>query len=140
MVVVRDGFHFWAFVFGVLWLLWHRLWLPLLGFIALLGLLQLAGQLGVNASLLMAVQIVLLILLGLEAGTLRRFVLSRRKWQQLDLVVAPDEDSAMQRFLERSAGKAEIPPLPLPVMAPYVDPAPGSNEIVGLFPQPGGLR
>ena len=33
-VFVRDGFHFWAFVFGPLWLAWHRLWLALIGYIA----------------------------------------------------------------------------------------------------------
>ena len=32
---VRDGFHFWAMVASVLWLLWHRLWLALIGWIAL---------------------------------------------------------------------------------------------------------
>ena len=30
---VRDGFHFWAFAFGPLWLVWHRLWLALIGWI-----------------------------------------------------------------------------------------------------------
>src|SRR5258708_3025909 len=30
---VRDGFHFWAAVFGPLWLIWHRLWLALIGWI-----------------------------------------------------------------------------------------------------------
>src|SRR5258705_4790920 len=30
---VRDGFHFWAAVFGPLWLVWHRLWLALTGWI-----------------------------------------------------------------------------------------------------------
>src|SRR5258708_35997718 len=28
---VRDGFHFWAAVAGVVWLAWHRLWLALIG-------------------------------------------------------------------------------------------------------------
>src|SRR4051794_11415266 len=32
-VFVRDGFHVWAFVFGPLWLLFHRLWLALLGYL-----------------------------------------------------------------------------------------------------------
>src|SRR5258707_4172945 len=31
---VRDGFHFWAAVFGPVWLVWHRLWLALIGWIA----------------------------------------------------------------------------------------------------------
>src|SRR3954471_16043306 len=33
-VFVRDGFHFWAFLFGPLWLAWHRLWLALIGYVA----------------------------------------------------------------------------------------------------------
>ena len=34
---VRDGFHFWAAVAGVVWLAWHRLWLSLLGWIVLMA-------------------------------------------------------------------------------------------------------
>ncbi|WP_414645697.1 MULTISPECIES: DUF2628 domain-containing protein [Bradyrhizobium] len=26
-VFVRDGFHFWAAIAGVIWLAWNRLWL-----------------------------------------------------------------------------------------------------------------
>ena len=33
---VRDGFHFWAAVAGVIWLAWHRLWLALIGWIVLI--------------------------------------------------------------------------------------------------------
>ncbi len=33
-VFVRDGFHFWAFALAPLWLLVHRLWLVLLGYVA----------------------------------------------------------------------------------------------------------
>src|SRR4029079_10889307 len=33
---VRDGFHVWAALFGVVWLAWHRLWLALIGWIALM--------------------------------------------------------------------------------------------------------
>ena len=32
---VRDGFHFWAFLLAPLWLLVHRLWLALLGYLGL---------------------------------------------------------------------------------------------------------
>src|SRR5262249_13798241 len=32
---VRDGFSFWAFLLGALWMLWHRLWLVLLGYCVL---------------------------------------------------------------------------------------------------------
>src|SRR3569833_2984782 len=36
-VFVRDGFHFWAMIFGPLWLLWNRLWLALIGWMIFLA-------------------------------------------------------------------------------------------------------
>ena len=39
-VFVRDGFHFWAAVASVIWLLWHRLWLVLIGWIVLMIAIQ----------------------------------------------------------------------------------------------------
>ena len=39
-VFVRDGFHFWAFALAPLWLLLHRLWLALIGYIFLTGALN----------------------------------------------------------------------------------------------------
>jgi hypothetical protein len=32
---VRDGFSFWAFLFGPLWMLRHRMWLVLVGYVGL---------------------------------------------------------------------------------------------------------
>ena len=45
-VFVRDGFHFWAAVASVIWLLWHRLWLALIGWIVLM----IAIQFGMSAA------------------------------------------------------------------------------------------
>jgi len=39
---VRDGFHLWAAVLGVIWLAWHRLWLALLGWIVLMAVVDVA--------------------------------------------------------------------------------------------------
>ena len=36
-VFVRDGFYFWAFLLGPLWMLWRRLWLVLLLYVVLHG-------------------------------------------------------------------------------------------------------
>ena len=38
---VRDGFHFWAMVFGPLWLLCARLWLALIGWIVAIAAIEL---------------------------------------------------------------------------------------------------
>ena len=34
---VRDGFHVWAALLGLVWLAWHRLWLALIGWIVVIG-------------------------------------------------------------------------------------------------------
>ena len=39
---VRDGFYFWAFVLGPVWMLYHRLWLVLLQVSAALPAFRLA--------------------------------------------------------------------------------------------------
>jgi len=41
---VRDGFHVWAAIFGVIWLAWHRLWLALLGWIVLMTIIDVATR------------------------------------------------------------------------------------------------
>ena len=44
-VFVRDGFHFWAFVFGPFWLIWTRQWLATIGWI----IVTVGLHLGLNA-------------------------------------------------------------------------------------------
>src|SRR5579872_860046 len=52
-VFVRDGFHFWAMLFGPLWLIAHRLWLALIGWlIAVIALELLLRRLGVGSAAL----------------------------------------------------------------------------------------
>ncbi|MCO5132636.1 MAG: DUF2628 domain-containing protein [Xanthobacteraceae bacterium] len=142
VVLVRDGFHVWAFVFGGFWLLYHRLWWALLGYVVLVaGIGALLGGLRVSGSIDFCVMLLLALLIGLEASSLRRWRLSRGKWRQLDIVAGADEQEAERRFFERwFAGQSAAedpmavergaPPPPRPVSRP--------PDIVGLFPQPGG--
>ena len=88
-VFVRDGFYFWAFLFGPLWMLWRRLWLVLVMFLILTAAVQAAlWALGVSGPVKFAVGFLIAILIGCEAGTLRRWSL-RRRWTNVGLVVAP---------------------------------------------------
>src|SRR3954469_249001 len=70
---VRDGFHFWAAVAGVIWLAWHRLWLALIGWILLIVVVDFGlAAVGVGRGTIFVVDVLLALLLGLEAGNLRR--------------------------------------------------------------------
>lgn len=148
LVFVRDGFYVWAFVAAILWMIWHRLWLALVGYIALLVVAEIAmSAAGVGSSARLVVMAVTALLVGLEAGSLRRWKLSRRKWRQLDIVVADSEEAAERRFFERWNAKttqsnersttASPPPLPRSSLS---QPQGISQNVLGLFPEPGAPR
>ena len=152
---VRDGFHFWAAVFGVLWLAWHRLWLSLLGWIVLMAAIDFGLlRLGVGGGTILLADILLALLLGFEAATLRRWTLSRGKWRQLDIVVADNREAAERRFFERWTAKQRAlsndqlaidrgapPPTREIPGQPFSKPPPlPHGDIIGLFPDPGAPR
>ncbi|MGZ5845548.1 MAG: DUF2628 domain-containing protein [Xanthobacteraceae bacterium] len=152
---VRDGFHFWAAVLGVVWLAWHRLWLALTGWIVLMAALDFGMvKLGVSGGAVLLVDILLALLLGFEAATLERWTLSRRNWRQLDIVVADDEEAAERRFFDRWTARqrglsndqlaidrgAPPPTRDIPGQ-PFSKPPPvPHSDIIGLFPDPGVQR
>ena len=75
-VFLRDGFSFWAFLFGPLWMLRHRLWLVLVLYVVILGVLVLVLAIaGASGFIIGLVGFLVALLVGLEAGTLRRFTL-----------------------------------------------------------------
>jgi hypothetical protein len=152
---VRDGFHVWAVVFGVVWLAWHRLWLALLGWIVLMTVIDIAMvRLNVTAGTIFAVDGLLALLLGFEAASLWRWTLSRRKWRQLDIVVADDEEAAERRFFDRWTARQRVtdtdqsvdrgsppPTRGIPGRAFSSPPSPPRDSgIIGLFPEPGAPR
>lgn len=155
-VFVRDGFHFWAAAATVIWLLWHRLWLVLLGWIALTLVVNFGmGALGAGRGTILTVDFLIAILMGFEAASLRRWTLSRRKWRQVDIVVADDIEAAERRFFERwtarqrglsndqsAVDRGGPPPTRHVPGQPFSKPPPPLPQggIIGLFPEAGAPR
>jgi hypothetical protein len=152
---VRDGFHFWAMVFGPFWLISHRLWLALFGWIAVLATVDFAVKaLGAGGMAVLLANFLIALLTGFEADSLRRWTLSRSNWRQLDIVVGDDEESAERRFFDRwtarqrgldndqSATERGGPPptRDIPGQAFSKPPLLTHSEIIGSFPQPGASR
>src|SRR5258708_33638011 len=154
-VFVRDGFFVWAFLLGPVWLAWNRLWLALIGYVAVVTLS--AGALSLlraGAGTRLVVMLLIALLMGFEAASLWRWTLSRRKWRQIDIVVADDEETAELRFFDRwtanqrnltndqSAVDRGAPPPTRDIPGqPFSRPPPLPNsEIIGLFPPPGASR
>src|SRR5947199_303952 len=95
VVFVRDGFSLWAFLLAPFWMLRHRLWLAFVAYV-IVALAVLVGLRFIAAStaLTIVVSILLAVLVGFEAGTLRRFTLSRRGWRNVGIVVGGYLESA----------------------------------------------
>jgi len=147
-VFVRDGFAIWAFLLPPLWMLWHRMWLALAGYIAISAALQALGRtVGASAALIGIVGVLVSLLIGLEAATLRRYALSSRGWRTVGVVSGDDLEAAERRFFDSWARRGAAAPSAVPVAAPPAGPATAvaaartiapQSDIIGLFPEPGG--
>src|SRR6201999_665257 len=94
-VFVREGFSFWAFIFGPLWMVRHRMWLVLFIYIVIAVALDIAIRFaGASMFVVGCVGFLLALLVGLEASSLRRFTLGRRGWKYAGVVSGEDRDAA----------------------------------------------
>ena len=140
-VFVRDGFAWSAFLFAPLWMLRHRLWLALLGYVLVVsGLLLGLRAVGASGGSSVLAYALLALLIGIEASTLRRWTLARRRWTALGVVIADDLEAAERRFFDAWVKDADDivsrvrPDLMAP--APRV-PGTSNQDVIGLFPEPG---
>jgi Protein of unknown function (DUF2628) len=147
---VRDGFSFWAFLLGPLWMLRHRMWLVLLGYIVVTIAMQMGLRMvGASSGGSVFAAFMLALLVGMEAGTLRRFTLSRRKWRQVGTIVGSDRDTIERRFFDAWVRGETLAPIS-PAVAQAASPVAASTtaprsaspapDVIGLFPQPGAHR
>jgi hypothetical protein len=142
---VRDGFSWWAFLLAPLWMLRHRMWLVLIGYVVIAGAIEvpvkLSGASGFAASM---IGLLLGLLVGLEAGTLRRFTLNRGGWKNLGVVSGDDIEDAERRFfdawLQRESSPSNGPAAPGAASAAASWRRPLGSGVIGLFPEPGARR
>lgn len=139
---VKEGFSFWALVLPAVWLLFNRLWLAFLGWLAVIVALQVAGR-WVGEVETGVVAFVFGVWFAVEARDIQRWTLARRGWRLLGVVESSDRDTAERRFFEAWLG-AEAPPAPAepvppkPPAAAQPAPRPAPSGVIGLFPNTGG--
>ena len=132
--LVKDAFSWGAFFFTFLWFFAHRLWLAGLAVLAIMFAFGAAlNLLDVHPLAATLTQLLLQVLIGLEANSLRRWTLSRRGRPMVDVVTAPDRDEAeakaFARWLEqRPAAPRQQAPAPAPAIVRRSEP------VIGLFP------
>ena len=142
--LIRDGFGFLAFLVPLFWFLFHRMWIEALLTFALMLAIGLADDwmgLGWAAT---ATTLLLSLLVGLEASSLRAAALSRRGWRQWGVVEARSRAEAEMRYLEEWEAMPEAAPVrerpvpSAPASVPLVSPRPTPRPALGMFDYPGG--
>lgn len=99
IVFLRDGFSWWAFLFGPLWLAWNRAFLAAGGWFALLAIVGVAGvKLGVGKGALSLVSLALGVVLGFEGSRLVAWTLRRRGYDEAGVVTGDSLEEAEEIF------------------------------------------
>lgn len=132
---VPDKFSVLAVIFSIPWMLVHRMWLVLLGYLALTLVIEvLALSLGGVAMGVAASTVA--VLFGFEAQALRRWSLSRKGWRVLSVIEAAHPEDAEIRFFHGQADR-ETPEKQQDTRRPQAPRTPiipriGSEQVVGL--------
>jgi hypothetical protein len=137
-VLVKDGFSWPAFFFPILWILWHRMWLTLIGAIIFVLVIMWIGRLAGDAeATIFAITGALLI--GLEGNAIRRLSLENRGWREIGETFGRNLTEAEIRFFHEWTS---LPPQRRDARPASPAPARGANApageepILGLFPEP----
>lgn len=133
-VFLREGFSWGAFFFGGLWLLWQRLWIAAIVWLAVWAVLLAFAAPHMSDGSLALILFVLQLLLGLEARALLRRRLAGEHYQFLGVVSARGLETAERQFYARVPAVAEDLGRPSPPPPPHVPPQ--NPDVLGLFPQP----
>lgn len=95
IMFLRDGFSWWAFLFGPLWLAWNRAFVAAGAWLALVLLVSFAGaKLGAGEGTLSLVNIALGAALGFEGSRLVAWTLARRGYSEAAVVSGEDAEEA----------------------------------------------
>jgi len=133
--VLPDRWSWAGFVFGPLWLAYHRLWISASVFVVLFVVITGAGVAsGLNPAAASALNTLLNIAVALEGNALRRWRLERKGQPVVAVIAARTVQEAEVRFFSvypaaRPKPQGRTAEQPRPVIA---------QGIIGLFPQPGG--
>jgi hypothetical protein len=157
-IFLREKFSLGAFLLGPLWMMWQRLWLELLAYLAGSAAIGYGlYALGAGGPAIILVFSLIQLFLGLEATALVHGMRIRRGWRDGGVVIADDLDLAERRYFDsRAAQRASAKTAATapgssnqgasnhgssghapPAMAPLGPSLPG---VIGLFPEPGGGR
>ena len=146
IIFVKEGFAWLALFFPLLWMLFNRTWLVLLGFLVVMSVLQAAAAaVGYSETLAGWITLGGSLLFAYHANDLRRWTLDRRGYEFAGIVTGRDREECETRFFDGWLADQDVESPPAPSRGPIVTPAPPApnrqagkrdDDVIGLFPEP----
>jgi Protein of unknown function (DUF2628) len=113
VVFIKEGFTWWGFLFGPLWLLYHGLWFEFIGALLILAgassVLMEAGMSSGDAATL--ANLLLALIVGFEGNNLRRWRLARKGYVFLTSVAGKSFEECERRFFDSWLPTVAKPPV-----------------------------
>jgi len=139
LAFIKEGFNWPALVFPVIWLIFRRMWLVLVLYLAGAVILAAANR-SLSEFSVGAVSVGFWFLFALEANDLRRWTLGRAGWRLVGIAEGRNLVEAERRYFSRLlAGEplapGEAPAVEPPPRTPPAFSAETGTPVVGLFPQ-----
>ncbi len=135
---VKDGFSWPALFVPILWILWHRMWLTLIGYVIFVLLVAWTGRLAGDAHA-MILALTGSFILALEGNTIRRLSLEQLGWREIGESFGSNLSEAEIRFFHRRADVSTYRSEE-PAQRTGLAGGPGAREneerVLGLFPEP----
>ncbi|MEM7400235.1 MAG: DUF2628 domain-containing protein [Pseudomonadota bacterium] len=144
IALVKEGIAWLALIVPILWLIYHRMWLELIAFLAVfLSLPLIFGSGPTGQQLAGWASLGLTILFAFEANDLRSWALRRRGFTFAGTTWGRDRVEAETRFFSRwlpdqqNVAAQGAPVTPMPVKGPAIVPTRplGVDEVIGSFPR-----
>ena len=142
---VKDGFCLPALIIPELWMIWRRMWIPLLGYLGYRLAIALIA-LGLGDTIAATIALMLAFLFALEANNLRRWSMERKGWRIVGETIGRNLNEAEFLFFRdwaarpaamRHTGRRAGTSSPRPVrQAPVQEPEEHEPKVFGLFPDP----
>jgi hypothetical protein len=132
-IFFRERFSLAAFLFGPLWMMWRRLWLVLIIYLAATSLIEWGlRSLGTPIGARTTVFVLLQLLIAFEAANLRRWTLLRRGWRDRGVVFGDDLELAERRFFAANSADEDVSTTPSTESFVW----PSAGEASGIVGQP----
>jgi hypothetical protein len=138
---VKDGISWPALIVPAFWLLYHRMWIELLVYLAAYGALGWAMSYSENgAGFLAQIGLAISVLFALEANDLRRYALERKGYRQLGVALGSSREAAELSFfrawLPEQSNPTRAPGRPAKRKTTEGAALTEAEEVIGLFPRP----